>query len=140
MFYHKNMRLQPKKTKYRKVKKGRLKFLEFKSNKLNFGTIGLKATESGIITAKQIESARQAIARKTKRKGKVWITVFPDLPITKKPTEVRMGKGKGSVSHWAAKVKGGTVLFEMCGINLKTAIKAFKTGGAKLCVKTTIFN
>jgi len=134
------MQLQPKKTKYKKIKKGKLKNLEFKANKLNFGTIGLKSVESGLISSKQIEAARQAIVRKTKRKGKIWIKIFPDLPITKKPTEVRMGKGKGSVSHWSARIKGGTVLFEMCGINPKTAIAAFKTGGAKLCVKTLIFN
>jgi len=134
------MHLQPKKTKYKKIKKGTLKNLEFKSNKLNFGTIGLKSLESGLISSKQIEAARQAIVRKTKRKGKIWIKIFPDLPVTKKPTEVRMGKGKGAVSHWSARIKGGTVLFEMCGISTKTAVSAFRTGGAKLCVKTVIFN
>jgi len=134
------MHLQPKKTKYKKIKKGTLKNLEFKSNKLNFGTIGLKSLESGLISSKQIEAARQAIVRKTKRKGKIWIKIFPDLPVTKKPTEVRMGKGKGAVSHWSARIKRGTVLFEMCGISTKTAVSAFRTGGAKLCVKTVIFN
>jgi large subunit ribosomal protein L16 len=89
----------PKQTKYKKTKKGRLKKLEFKSNKLKFGTIGLKAAESGIINSRQIEAARQAIARKIKKKGKIWIKIFPDLLITLKPTGVRMGKGKGQVSY-----------------------------------------
>lgn len=134
------MKLQPKKVKYKKISKGRLAKLDFKSNKLAFGTIGLKAAESGLISSKQIEAARQAIARKIKRRGKIWIRIFPHIPVTKKPTEVRMGKGKGSISHWVAKVRGGTVLFEMCGVNKILAINAFKTGGAKLCVKTVIFN
>jgi len=134
------MFLQPKQSKYKKTKKGKLSKFEFKSNILKFGTVGLKATESGTITARQIEAARQAINRKIKRKGKIWIRIFPHLPITKKPTEVRMGKGKGAVTHWATKVKGGTVLFEICGINTNIAINAFKTGGAKLPVKTVIFN
>lgn len=133
------MFLQPKKTKYKKQKKGRLSNLEYKSNLLKFGTIGLKAVESGFINAKQLESARQAIVRKTSRKGKIWIRIFPDIPITKKPSQVRMGKGKGSVNSWGARVSGGTVLFELCGINFKTANVAFKTGGAKLPIKTLIF-
>ena len=130
----------PRQTKYKKTKKGKLKKLEFKSNKLIFGTIGLKAKESGIISARQIESARQAIVRKLKRKGKVWIKIFPDIPITKKPTGVRMGKGKGQVSHWSSRVSGGTVMFEICGVSDNAAIMALKTGGAKLPVKTIIFN
>ena len=130
----------PKQTKYKKTKKGKLVKLEFKSNDLIFGTIGLKAFEAGIISAKQIEAARQAITRKIKRKGKVWIKIFPDLPITSKPTGVRMGKGKGQISHWSARVRGGTVLFELCGINTTVAIAALKTGGAKLPIKTKIFN
>lgn len=129
----------PKKTKYKKIKKGRLKKLDFKSNDLKFGTIGLKASESGIIKSKIIESARQAIARKLKRKGKIWIKIFPDLPITKKSTGVRMGKGKGQISHWAAKVKGGTVLFEICGVSENSVFAALKTGAAKLPIKTKIF-
>ena len=133
------MLLQPKKIKYKKIKKGRLRKFNYK-NDLNFGTIGLKALESGLISARQIEAARQAIARKIKKKGKIWIKIFPSLPITKKPTEVRMGKGKGSVSHWVARVRGGSVIFEICGVNDKTAIKAFKTGSAKLPIKTQIFN
>nr|YP_009326057.1 ribosomal protein L16 [Asterionella formosa]APD75818.1 ribosomal protein L16 [Asterionella formosa] len=131
--------LFPKKLKFKKVKKGKLKKYEYKSNSLKFGTIGLKAMNSGFVTAKQIEAARQAITRKIKRKGKVWVRIFPDQPITSKPTEVRMGKGKGAFSHWAAKIRGGSIIFEVCGINLKTALKAFRTGGAKLPVKTTIF-
>lgn len=134
------MHLQPKKTKFKKTHKGKLSKFSFKGGKLRFGTIGLKSIESGIISAKQIEAARQAIVRKTQRKGKIWIRIFPNTPITKKPTEVRMGKGKGSVSHWSAKVKAGTVLFELCGVKKKIALGAFKTGGAKLCVKTIIFN
>jgi large subunit ribosomal protein L16 len=131
--------LQPKRVKYKKIKKGRLAKFSYK-NDLDFGTIGLKSLESGFISARQLEAARQAIARKIKKKGKLWIKIFPFFPITKKPTEVRMGKGKGNISHWAAKIKGGSVIFEVCGINKKTAIKAFKTGSAKLPVKTQIFD
>ena len=130
----------PKQTKYKKTRKGKLKKLEFKSNKLIFGTIGLKSIEAGIINSRQIESARQAIVRKLKRKGKIWIKIFPDISITKKPTGVRMGKGKGQISHWGARVRGGTVLFEICGVSNNAAIAAFRTGGAKLPVKTIIFN
>jgi large subunit ribosomal protein L16 len=133
------MLLQPKKSKHKKVQKGKLPRLEFKANKLKFGTIGLKAAESGTISAKQIEAARQAIARKIKRKGKIWIRIFPTLPITSKPTEVRMGKGKGAVNYWAARIGGGTVLFELCGVNRNIAIAAFRTGGAKLPIKTKVF-
>jgi large subunit ribosomal protein L16 len=131
--------LQPNRVKYKKIKKGKLVKFSYK-NRLNFGTIGLKALESGFISARQLESARQAIVRKIKKKGKLWIKIFPSLPITKKPAEVRMGKGKGNVSHWVAKIRGGSVLFEACGINRKNAIKAFKTGSAKLPVKTQIFD
>ena len=134
------MFLQPKKTKYKKIRKGKLSKFEYKSNSLKFGTIGLKAAESGTITARQIEAARQAIVRKTKRKGKIWIRIFPSIPITKKPTEVRMGKGAGSTAYWAAKVKSGNVLFEICGINNLKSILAFKAGGAKLPIKTIIFS
>lgn len=134
------MFLQPKKSKYKKVKKGRLKKYTYKTDKLSFGTIGLKSLESGLISARQIESARQAIVRKIKRKGKLWIKIFPDLPITKKPTEVRMGKGKGAVSHWVSRIRGGTIIFELCGVSDKIAINAFRTGSAKLPVKTKVFN
>jgi large subunit ribosomal protein L16 len=130
----------PKQIKYKKTKKGKLSRLEFKANELKFGTIGLKAAESGIINPRQIEAARQTIVRKTKRKVKIWIRIFPDLPITSKSTGVRMGKGKGQFSHWGARVRGGTVLFEICGINANMIISALKTGGAKLPIKTKIFN
>jgi large subunit ribosomal protein L16 len=134
------MFLQPKKLKkFKKPKKGKLSKLEFKSNSLKFGTIGIKSSESGIISARQIEAARQAITKKTKRKGKIWIRIFPDLPITSKPKEARMGKGKGSLSFWAVKIKGGTVLFEICGIKENTAFLALKSGGLKLPIKTLIF-
>lgn len=131
---------EPKNIKYKKTKKGKLVKLEFKSNNLKFGTIGLKAAQAGIINSKQIEAARQAITRKTKRKGKIWIRIFTYLPITKKPTGIRMGKGKGQISHWGARVRGGTTLFEICGVNNSTSINALKTGGAKLPIKTKIFS
>lgn len=133
------MFLQPKKIKYKKVKKGRLNKYKYRSNKLNFGEFGLKAIESGFITARQIESARQAIVRKTKRQGKLWVKVFPHIPVTKKPNEVRMGKGVGSISHWAAKVKSGSIIFELCGTTFTNAKSAFQTGGAKLPLKTKIY-
>jgi len=132
------MLLLPKRSKYKKVKKGKLTKFEFKANKLKFGTIGLKAKESGIISSRQLEAARQAIVRKINRKGKLWVRVFPDLPITNKPKEIRMGKGKGSVAFWAARVAGGRMLFEICGITKATALAAFRTGGAKLSIKTKI--
>lgn len=133
------MLLQPKKTKYKKIQKGKLHKHNFRSYKLQFGNLGLKAAKSGTISSRQIEAARQAIVRKLNRKGKLWIRVFPNVPITTKPTEVRMGKGKGAVSHWSVKISAGTVLFEICGISKNIAITAFKTGGAKLPIKTTIF-
>ena len=129
----------PQNIKFKKTKKGRLRKLEYKSTKLTFGLVGLKARESGIVNARQIEAARQSIARKTNRKAKIWIKIFPDLPITSKPTGVRMGKGKGQVSYWGARVKGGTVLFEVCGANLKIIVNALKTASAKLPIKTKIF-
>ena len=133
------MFLQPKRSKYKKTKKGVLKKMTFKSHKLTFGNIGLKVLESGIISARQLESARQSITRKIKRQGKLWIRIFPDLPVTAKPTEVRMGKGKGAVKHWGAKVASGTVVFELCGVTDAIANIAFRTGGAKLPLKTQIF-
>lgn len=132
------MFLQPKSSNYKKFKKSKLLKFEFKSNKLKFGVVGLKAVESGLITSRQIEAARQAIMRKIKRKGKLWIRVFPVLSVTSKPNEVRMGKGKGVVSHWVARVYGGQILFELCGNSINTSTAAFKTGGAKLPVKTKI--
>lgn len=134
------MFLQPKKTKYKKVKKGKLKKFEYKSNSIKFGEMGLKAIDSGVINARQIESARRTIARKIKRKGKIWLRIFPDLPITSKPTESRMGKGKGSVSYWAAKIKGGMTLFEICGVPSHVAKEALRAGSTKLSIKTKIFD
>jgi large subunit ribosomal protein L16 len=134
------MFLQPKKTKYKKTRKGKLKKLEFKANTLRFGDLGLNAEVAGLITARQIEAARRAIARKIKRKGKIWISIFPDLPITEKATESRMGKGKGAVSYWVARVRGGTTLFEICGIPKHIAIEALRSGSQKLPVKTKIFD
>lgn len=132
------MFLQPRRSKFKKIRKGRLSNLEFRANKIKFGTIGLKAAESGTISARQLEAARQSITRKINRKGKLWIRVFPSLPVTTKPIEVRMGKGKGSVDFWSARVAGGCVLFELCGVTTRTAIAAFRTGGAKLPIKTLI--
>ena len=132
------MFLQPKRSKFKKMRKGKLTNLEFKSNTLKFGTIGLKAAESGHITARQIEAARQSITRKINRKGKLWIRIFPYIPVTLKPIEVRMGKGKGSVSFWSSKVSGGNIIFELCGVTKNTAIAAFRTGGAKLPIKTFV--
>ena len=134
------MFLQPKKLRYKKIKKGKLYKLSFKKNKITFGEIGIKSKNSAIISNRQIEAARQAITRKIKKKGKVWIRIFPDFPVTKKPTSSRMGKGKGSLNHWGVKVKGGCVLFEICGVKDPIVIKnALKTGSAKLPVKTKIF-
>lgn len=134
------MNLQPKKVKYKKVRKGRLKQLEFKSNKLKFGTLGIKSQSSALISARQIEAARRAITRTIKRKGKLWIRIFPNLAITAKPNESRMGKGKGSVSYWVSKIAAGTVLFEICGISPHLAKKAFKAGSAKLPVSVKFFD
>ena len=134
------MFLQPKKIKYKKIRKGKLSKLEFKSNNLQFGEIGLKAQESGLISARQIESVRRVITRKIKKKGKIWIRIFPYLPITSKPTESRMGKGKGAVDHWVARVRGGTVLFEICGIPKHTAKEALKACSKKLPIKSRIFD
>lgn len=134
------MFLQPKKVKFKKVKKGKLVKLEFKASTLKFGTVGLKAVESGIIHARQIEACRQAMSRKIKKKGKIWIRIFPDIPITSKPISSRMGKGKGALSHWGARVRGGTVLFEICGVKDPNIITtAFRTGSAKLPIKTRVF-
>lgn len=134
------MFLQPKVSKFKKTKKGNLSKYEFKSNRLKRGTIGLKCVESGVITARQIEAARQAIMRKMDRKGKLWVRIYPYLPITAKPSEVRMGKGKGAVNHWAARVNAGQIIFEVCGVDLNIVKSAFKTGGAKLPVKVLVFH
>jgi large subunit ribosomal protein L16 len=132
----------PKRLKFKKTKKGKLKKYNCKSsnNKLIFGSLGLKTINSGLINIRQIESARKAIVKKTKRKIKLWIKITPNLPVTSKATGVRMGKGKGQFSHWSARVKGGTILFEICGANISTLISALKSGSKKLPIKTKIFN
>ena len=132
--------LQPKKVKHNKLQKGTLKKLELKANYLVFGEIGLKSLTAGYISARQLEAARRAIIRKIKRKGKLWIRVFPHIPITSKPIESRMGKGKGTANHWSAKVKSGTVLFEICGVPKHYALEALKSGGYKLPLKTKVFD
>lgn len=129
--------LQPKKTKYRKMQKGRNRGKAFTGSRVSFGEYGLKALECGRITARQIEAARRAMTRHIKRGGKVWIRIFPDRPITKKPLEVRQGKGKGNVEYWVAYIKPGTVLYEMEGIDEKLAREAFARAAAKLPLKTT---
>ncbi len=130
--------MQPRKTKYKKLQKGKIKKYDYKSTQLTFGTIGLKAISSGIISARQLEAARQTINRKIKRKGKIWIKIFPSIPITEKPVSVRMGKGKGAVKYWGAKVSSGKVLFELCGVSIKESILALKSGSHKLPIKTKI--
>jgi len=132
------MLLYPKKIKYKKIRKGKMKFFDYKTNKIKFGSVGLKAIESGTISSRNIEAARQSISRKIKRNGKLWVRIFPHTPMTAKSLGARMGKGKGSFQNWSTKVKGGSMLFELCGISKNAAIKAFKTGGAKLPIKTTI--
>ena len=129
--------LQPKKTKFRKMHKGRIHGEAKGGTLVSFGTYGLKATEPERITARQIEAARRAMTRHMKRQGRVWIRVFPDLPVTSKPTEVRMGKGKGNVEYWVSLVQPGTVLYEMAGVSEEVAREAFKLAAAKLPVRTT---
>lgn len=128
--------LQPKRTKYRKQQKGRNTGLALRGNKVSFGEFGLKATERGRITARQIEAARRAITRHVRRGGKLWIRIFPDKPITRKPLEVRMGKGKGSVEYWVAEIKPGMMLYEIEGIPEDIAREAFRLAAAKLPIKT----
>ena len=128
--------LSPKKVKYRKKQKGRMKGKAFKGNKLEFGVYGLQALECGFMTARQIEAARVAITRHVKRGGKIWIRVFPDKPITKKPAETRMGKGKGAPEAWVAVVKPGKVLYEMEGVGESIAAEAFRLAGHKLPFST----
>ena len=129
--------LQPKNTKFRKQQKGRNRGLAQRGSKVSFGEYALKSTTRGRVTARQIEAARRAITRHVKRGAKVWIRVFPDKPITKKPLEVRQGKGKGNVEYWVAQVKPGTVLYEMEGVSEELAREAFRLAGAKLPVRTT---
>ncbi len=128
--------LQPKRTKFRKQRKGRNRGLATSGNQVSFGEYGLKCTTRGRITARQIEAARRVISRRVKRGGKLWIRIFPDVPITKKPLEVRQGKGKGSVEYWVAKVQPGRVLYEMEGVPEEVAREAFRKAGAKLPVRT----
>jgi len=129
--------LQPKRTKFRKQQKGRNRGLATTGNRVSFGEYGIKATTRGRVTARQIEAARRAITRHVKRGGKLWIRVFPDVPITKKPIEVRMGKGKGNVEYWVAKIQPGRVLYEIEGVPEDVAREAFRLAAAKLPVKTT---
>jgi large subunit ribosomal protein L16 len=130
--------LQPKRTKFRKQFKGRIHGAAKGGTTLSFGEIGLKAVEPERITARQIEAARRAIARHTKRQGRIWLRIFPDVPVTKKPAEVRMGSGKGGVELWVARVKPGRILFEIGGVNPQIAKEALELGAAKLPIKTRI--
>ena len=130
--------LAPKKIKYRKQQKGRIKGVAQRGNRLNFGDFGLKALGKGRITAQQIEAARIAITRHVKRKGKIWIRIFPDKPVSKKPAETRMGKGKGGVELWVAPVKPGRILYEMEGVDEKTAREALRLASHKLPIPTKI--
>jgi len=127
--------LMPKRTKHRKTQKGRMKGTAFRGSTVSFGDFGLQAVECGWITSRQIEAARIAITRKIKRMGKVWIRVFPDKPITLKPAETRMGKGKGNPEYWVAVVKPGRILFELEGVSEEVAREAMRLGAAKLPVK-----
>ena len=130
--------LQPKRTKFRKQHKGRIRGEAKGGYSLNFGAYGLKATRPERVTARQIEAARRAMTRHMKRQGRVWIRVFPDTPVTSKPTEVRMGKGKGSVDYWACRVKPGRIMFEIDGVAAPAAMEALRLAAMKLPVKTRI--
>jgi large subunit ribosomal protein L16 len=128
--------LQPKRTRFRKQFKGRIHGSATSATELTFGSFGLRALEPERVTARQIEAARRAITREMKRSGRVWIRVFPDVPVSKKPTEVRMGKGKGTPEFWACRVKPGRIMFELDGVPLELAREALRLGAAKLPVKT----
>lgn len=128
--------LQPKRTKYRKTHKGRNRGLAFAGSKVSHGEFGMKATDWAQITAREIEAARKVLTRYVKRGGKLWIKIFPDKPMTKKPLEVRQGKGKGSVEYWVAQIQPGRVLFELEGVPRLEAIEAFRLAAAKLSVST----
>ncbi|MFQ5562374.1 MAG: 50S ribosomal protein L16 [Parvularculaceae bacterium] len=130
--------LQPKRTKFRKQHKGRIKGAAKGGTELNFGSYGLKAMEPERVTARQIEATRRAITRAMKRAGRVWIRIFPDVPVSKKPTEVRMGKGKGAPEYWVARVKSGRIMFEIGGVSDDVAREALELGAAKLPIKTRI--
>ena len=129
--------LQPKRTKFRKQHKGRNRGLALRGSSVSFGEYGLKATDRGRLTSRQIEAARRAMTRHVKRGGKIWIRVFPDKPITQKPLEVRQGKGKGNVEYWVALVQPGRLLYEMSGVTEEVAREAFKRAAAKLPIATT---
>ncbi|MBK1674425.1 MULTISPECIES: 50S ribosomal protein L16 [Ectothiorhodospira] len=128
--------LQPKRTKFRKQFKGKNRGLATSGEKVSFGEYALKSMDRGRITARQIEAARRAMTRHIKRGGKIWIRVFPDVPVTKKPVEVRMGKGKGNVEYWVCKIQPGRVLYEMEGVSEEVAREAFRLAAAKLPIKT----
>ena len=128
--------LQPKRTKFRKQHKGRNTGIAVRGSSVSFGEYGLKSISRGRLTARQIESARRTISRHVKRGGKIWIRIFPDKPITKKPLEVRMGKGKGSVEYWVAQIRPGTMLYEIQGVSEEMAREAFTLAAAKLPLKT----
>lgn len=128
--------LQPKRTKFRKQQKGRIKGLAQRGSTISFGSFGIKTVDEGFITSRQIESARVAVTRYMKREGKVWIRIFPDKPITSKPAEVRMGKGKGAPSHWVAVVKPGRIMFEVDGVPREVAEEALRLAAQKLPVRT----
>ena len=130
--------LSPKRTKFRKAHKGRIHGNAKGGTELNFGGYGLKALEPGRITARQIEAARRALTRHIKRQGKVWIRIFPDVPVSAKPAEVRMGKGKGSTEYWAARVKPGRIMFEMDGVDGAIAREAFELAAAKMPIKCKV--
>jgi large subunit ribosomal protein L16 len=130
--------LQPKRTKFRKAHKGRIKGLAKGGTELNFGTFGLKSLDAERVTSRQIEAARRATTRHMKRAGRVWIRIFPDVPVSKKPVEVRMGKGKGTPEFWVAKVKPGRIMFEIDGVSAEVAREALALGAAKLPVKCKI--
>jgi large subunit ribosomal protein L16 len=130
--------LQPKRTKFRKAFKGRIHGVAKGGTSLNFGAFGLKAMEPERVTARQIEAARRAITRHMKRAGRVWIRIFPDVPVSSKPTEVRMGKGKGTPEFWVARVKPGRIMFEIDGVTLAVAQEALRLGAAKLPIRTKV--
>ena len=132
--------LMPSRTKFRKRQKGRLKGEASRGNEISFGTLAIQAVGRGFITSRQIEASRRAMTRYVKRSGKIWIRIFPDKPITKKPAEARMGKGKGSVDHWVCPIRPGRVLFEIDGVNPEVAKEAFRLAMAKLPVKTKIIS
>jgi large subunit ribosomal protein L16 len=127
--------LQPKRTKFRKMQKGRIRGLAYRGSTVAYGSFGIKTMDEGFITSRQIEAARIAITRHMKREGQVWIRIFPDKPMTSKPAEVRMGKGKGAPSHWVAPVRPGRIMFEVDGVKLDTAKEALRLGAQKLPVR-----